>query len=134
MILVDTSAWVEYHRATGSSVDAWLQGAIASEKPLATSGVVTMELLAGARDELHAAQLRRFLARWPVLQTDEPSDYEVAAAIYRECRRAGRIVRRLPDCLIAAVALRSGARVLHRDADFDTIADVVQLEVVAVDA
>jgi hypothetical protein len=92
-----------------------------------------MELLAGARDDLHADRLRRLLARWPAVPVDEPSDFEVAAAIYRECRRSGRTVRRLPDCLIAAIALRSGARLLHRDADYDAIAEVVPLRVVTVD-
>jgi hypothetical protein len=133
VILVDTSAWVEHLRATGSATDEWLQAAIVSDESLLTTGVVTMELLAGARDDLHADRLRRLLARWPAVPVDEPSDFEVAAAIYRECRRSGRTVRRLPDCLIAAIALRSGARLLHRDADYDAIAEVVPLRVVTVD-
>jgi predicted nucleic acid-binding protein len=31
-------------------------------------------------------------------------------------------VQRLPDCLIAAIAIRSGAELLHQDADFEAIA------------
>ena len=48
MILVDTSAWVEYLRATGSPVHLRLRRLIADEDDLATTEVVIMELLAGA--------------------------------------------------------------------------------------
>jgi predicted nucleic acid-binding protein len=132
VILVDTSAWVEFLRATESSVDLWLRDAIVRGERLATTGVVVMELLAGARDELHAVQLRRFLGRWSLLPAEEPSDHEVAASVYRECRRSGRTIRRLPDCLVAAVALRTKASIVHRDADFDAIAGVVSLRIVEV--
>jgi predicted nucleic acid-binding protein len=81
-----------------------------------------LEVLAGARDELHARALRRLLGRCAFLALEEPSDHEVAASLYRACRRGGATVRRLPDCLIAAVALRNGAELLHRDSDFDAIA------------
>jgi predicted nucleic acid-binding protein len=122
VILVDSSAWIELQRATGSPVDRRLVAAIEAEEPLATTGIVMLEVLAGARDEHHAHDLRRLLARCELLRLQEPSDHEAAAALYRACRRAGRTIRRLPDCLIAAVAIRTGAQLLHQDSDFDTIA------------
>jgi predicted nucleic acid-binding protein len=48
MILADTSAWVEYDRATGSAVDTRLTRLIADEEPLAVTEPVIMEVLAGA--------------------------------------------------------------------------------------
>lgn len=132
MILVDTSAWIEYQRATGSSVDLWLNAAVEADEPLATVGIVTMELLAGARDDIHLGQLRRFLARWKFLPLEEPSDYELAASVYRECRRRGHTIRRQADCLIAAIAMRSGTALVHRDTDFDSIASAVPLQLVQV--
>ncbi len=131
MILVDTSAWIEYQRGTGSTADARLAEAIGGDEPLATTGIVTLELLAGARDDEQAGQLRRLLARCHYIPLEDPSDYEVAAALYRECRRNGVTVRRLPDCLIAAVALRVRAALLHCDADFDAIASIVPLAIVS---
>jgi predicted nucleic acid-binding protein len=80
-----------------------------------------MEVLAGARDESHLSDLRRLLARASHLPTD-PDDYERAAALYRICRRQGETVRRLIDCLIAAVAIRHDVVVLHADGDFDVLA------------
>lgn len=122
MILVDTSAWIEYLRGTGSPVDSRLGGAIDSEEPLATTGLVLLELLAGALDERHARDLRRLLDRCRFLALEEPSDHEAAAALYRACRRQGATIRRLPDCLIAVVAMRTSSTLLHSDSDFDAIA------------
>src|SRR5581483_475242 len=122
VILVDSSAWIEYQRATGSPADRRLTTALEAGEPLATMGLILLEILAGARDERQANDLRRLLARCRFLPVEEPSDHEFAAGVYRACRRAGTTIRRLPDCLIAAVAIRTGTALLHRDADFDAIA------------
>jgi len=126
LILVDTSAWVEFLRDTGSPVSRRVDELLGSE--IATCDPIRMEILAGARDERHLDDLRRLLARASVLDT-EPVDYEQAAALYRTCRRRGETVRRLIDCLIAAVAIRSSIPVLHADADFDALARHSPLQV-----
>ena len=126
MILVDTSAWIEFLRDTGSPVCQRVDDLLATE--IATCDVVRMEVLAGARDEQHLQQLRRLLARASTLPT-EPVDYDAAAALYRTCRQRGHTVRKLIDCLIAAVAVRGNVPVLHRDADFDILAQHTPLQV-----
>lgn len=89
-----------------------------------------MEVLAGAADEHRAGQLRQLLVgRCAYARTEGPIDYERAARLQRTRRRAGETVRRLTDCLIAAVALRAGAEILHRDADFDVLARHTPLRV-----
>lgn len=118
MILIDTSAWIEFLRDTASPtcerVDELLSGETATCDP------IRMELLAGARDETHLRALRGLLARTTELST-ESRDYEEASAIYRACRRQGKTVRKLIDCLIAAIAIRHGVPLLHVDADFEVI-------------
>ena len=133
MILVDTSAWIEFQRATGSPVDRRLTAAIEGRERLATTGLVVLELLAGARDEHQARDLRRLLHRCRYLRVEEPSDFEAAAVLYRACRREGTTIRRLPDCLMAAIAIRTRADLLHRDLDFDSIAQHAPLALVQVD-
>ncbi len=128
MTLVDTSAWVEYFRATGSKTHSHVRQLLESDRPLHTSDVVVMEVLAGGRDEAHVAQLRSLLSRCEFIATDGLGDYEQAAAIYRRCRWAGETVRALTDCLIAAVAIRSDVDVLQADRDFDAIARHTKLE------
>jgi predicted nucleic acid-binding protein len=127
VILVDSSAWIEFQRATGSPADRRLTAAIEADEPLATTGLVILEMLAGARDERQARELGRLLNRCQLLAVEEPSDHEAAAALYRACRRGGKAIRRLPDCLIAAIAIRTGSLLLHQDADFTAIADHTRL-------
>ena len=128
MILIDTSAWVEFLRGTGSpaceGVDRLLGGEIATCHP------VRMEVLAGARDLRHLQQLRRLLGRATIVPT-LPSDFEDAAALYRLCRQRGKTVRRLLDCLIAAHAIRSQLPLLHADSDFDALAECSELRVLS---
>lgn len=118
MILIDSSAWIEFLRNTGSSVCEEVDRLLASE--IATCDPVRMEILAGARDETHLVQLRGLLARAVVLPTG-PADYESAAALYRTCRQSGETVRKLIDSLIATVAIREDVPLVHADADFEAI-------------
>jgi predicted nucleic acid-binding protein len=129
VILADTSAWVEYLRATGSLVHLRLRKLIADEGELVTTEVVIMELLAGEPSPEGVAQLRRLLGRFDLLPVEGLADYEAAAELYRRCRAGGETVRSLTNCLIAAVAVRSGATLLHRDQDFEVIARHTPLRV-----
>lgn len=128
MTLADTSAWVEFLRGTGSATHLRLRDLVGGPS-LATTDVVVMEVLAGALDEGHLRGLRRLLGACELLPTEGPEDYERAAALYRTCRHGGETVRALTDCLIAAVAVRSGASLLHADADFNALARHSALEV-----
>jgi predicted nucleic acid-binding protein len=117
-VVIDTSAWVEFLRDTASPMcervdDLLAEGFVACEP-------VRMEVLAGARDERHLNDLRRVLARGTLITT-EPTDYEEAASLYRVCRRNGETVRKMIDCLIASIAIRSRTPLLHADGDFDVL-------------
>jgi predicted nucleic acid-binding protein len=60
--------------------------------------------------------------RSPVLSN--PLSLEVfleAAEIYRQGRRKGYTIRSTMDCLIAAIAIRNGVPVWHKDRDFSAI-------------
>jgi predicted nucleic acid-binding protein len=131
MILVDTSAWVEFLRATGSPVHHRLRDLLAADHPLATTEVVAMEVLAGARDEPHATRLRGAVLSHTLLPLDGLADFEEAAALHRRCRAAGETIRTLIDCLIAVVAMRTDAELLHADRDYDAIARHAPLRLAA---
>jgi NitT/TauT family transport system substrate-binding protein len=73
LILIDTSAWVEFLRGTGSPVCELVDKLLAED--IATCDPVRMEVLAGARSEQHLQQLRGLLARASVVPT-EPADFE----------------------------------------------------------
>ncbi len=129
-MLVDTSAWIEWLRATGSTPDLLLGSSFARGDVLVITGVVAQEILQGSRDERQLADLRNLLATCRFLEPIYPETYEHAATVYRRCRAAGLAVRGTVDCLIAALALEHDLPVLAWDRDFTTIGDVCGLRLV----
>jgi predicted nucleic acid-binding protein len=128
VILADTSAWIEYDRATGSAVDHRMRALISDGAPLRVTEPVMMEVLAGARTDADADQLRRLMLLGGLLPLDGPTDFDAAARIYRRCRRSGVTPRGMIDCLIAAVAWRRTASLLCRDVDLVRVAEVMGIE------
>jgi predicted nucleic acid-binding protein len=115
VIVVDTSAWIEFLRDTDSPVCNAVDRLLTAD--LAVCDAISMEILAGARDDRHLSKLRGLVNRATMFPTT-PAHYDEAAALYRVCRRRGETVRKLTGCLIAAVAIRAGAELLHADVDF----------------
>ncbi len=128
MILADTSAWVEYDRATGSPADRRIAELIATDGPLLYTDPVLMEVLAGARSDAREEDLRRLLLRFGLARFDAVSDFDAATRIYRRCRRAGLTPRGMVDCMIAAVAHRRRLALLAWDVDMFHLAEVIGLE------
>ena len=128
-VLVDTSAWIEYLRGTNSAYNTFIREAILADTPLAWTEPIVYELTAGARSPQRADELRALLLRGPFLAVDGLQDWEVAALLFRSARSRGLTVRSSMDCLVAAVALRTGSPVLARDRDFEALAEVSDLVV-----
>jgi predicted nucleic acid-binding protein len=128
VLLTDTSAWVEFDRATGSTVDLRLAELIAADGPVAVTEPIVMEVLAGASGHGRESDLRRLLQRFRLISFDTAADFDAAATIYRRCRAEGVTPRGMLDCMIAAVAWRSRASLLACDADMDRVAQVMGIE------
>lgn len=129
MILPDTSAWVEFRRATGGPLDLTLTRLLDGGANIAVTEPVVMELLAGTRARHDLIETRQLLLNLPMLRVAGLDTYERAADIARICRLRGETIRRGFDCLVAAVAIREGATVLHADRDFDAIARCAPLRI-----
>lgn len=103
MIHLDTSFLVSaLQRGTveESKVNSWLTG----NESLGASAVAWAELFCGplsARDEHIARQM------FPHVEVLSGADAEVAAQLFN---KTGRRSRSLADCMIAAVAIRCGAK------------------------
>lgn len=128
LILADSSAWIEYLRATESETDLRLDALLREGARVATTDLVLLEVLAGAQTQDKHDRWQGLLYACEYLRSQPPLDFEAGAAIYRTCRRGGETVRALSDCVIAAIAMRCRAAVLTKDRDFDTIARHVALE------
>ncbi|HEU0086133.1 MAG TPA: PIN domain nuclease [Pseudonocardiaceae bacterium] len=123
MELIDSSAWIEYLRATGSAAHLEVRRLLQVDlSVIVTTEPVIMELLAGATNDHVVKKLEELITGLRLLPVDAAADYRDAAAIYRTVQRGGRTVRKLLDCLIASVAVRTGATLVHHDRDFDVLA------------
>ena len=122
MVLVDTSVWVAVFRdATGGERNALKT--LIGDNDVVLTRFNQLELLQGARDEQEWTLLVSYLDGQEYLET-QPDTWRNAARIFFELRRHGRTVRSPIDCCIAQLALEHGALLVHRDRDFETIANV----------
>jgi len=121
---------VAFLRASGTDANVRMRQLLANDPPAVTEPVL-LEVLAGARSRADLRQVRQFLYSLDVVPVVGLDDNERAADLHRRCRTRGVTIRSLLDCLIAAVAIRVGAAVLHEDRDFDALAQHTELETVA---
>lgn len=122
--LVDSSAWIDFLNRADSPARWEVRRLIETDEPVVMCEPVAMELLCGPTDDLRLARIRRLIDGLPSLAVDATTDFRDAARIYRATRQTGRTVRAVNDCLIAAIALRHGATLVHKDADYTAICAV----------
>lgn len=124
MLLVDTSAWIEFFRRP-PRLDLDTFGGL---DEVVTCLPVVQEVLQGFRDERAFRTARDAMLSLPMVESPLSRErYLEAAGLYRDARRAGYTVRSAVDCLIAVCALRHGLTVLHRDRDYSSLARVSPL-------
>ena len=82
-----------------------------------------LELLQGCRDEREWKLLRSYLDSQDYLDLSAFS-WREAARVYFDLRRTGRTVRSPIDCCIAQLAMDHDILLLHRDGDFEVIAEI----------
>ncbi len=129
MIVVDTSVWVDVLRGEDSQPALRCVGLIEDGAPVALTDVILTEILQGLSSERDAKRVQRHLQAFPILRLETLEDFSLAARLYRAARRSGVTIRKTLDCLIAAPCVRTGAPLLHADADFDRLAGCTPLRV-----
>jgi predicted nucleic acid-binding protein len=122
-VIVDSSAWIEYLRATGSRAHQALRTAIDRREPLAVPPLVRQEVLQGARSQRDFMRLSALLDQFRRL--DVPDAHHLAAHaawLYARCRWQGITPRSPNDCLIACHAVLADLPLLAADRDFAVLA------------
>jgi predicted nucleic acid-binding protein len=122
MIIVDTSVWIEFLEGGNHWTKERLKKKIADRESVAYTEFILLEILTGLkrREERETVE-RNFQTN--VLLSGKRSTTMLAAEIYQEMRRKGKTIRSIVDCLISAVAIETGATILHKDRDFEYIAE-----------
>lgn len=129
MIVVDTSVWIDVLRGSESSAAARCVELIEDGAPVALTDVILTELLQGLESEREVRLVESHMRAFPILRLESLDDFSLAAQLYRTARRAGVTIGKTIDCLIAAPCVRTGASLLHADADFDRLATCTPLRV-----
>ena len=128
MTLVDTSVWIDFFAAVNSPSKERLRALLGSRSDVATIDVILLEIMVGIPRESQRHDLeRRF--RKLICLPQRRSTVILAAEIYHGVCANGFTIRSMIDCLIAAAALEWEAKILHRDRDFDRIAQFYPLEI-----
>jgi predicted nucleic acid-binding protein len=133
MIVVDTSVWVDVLNDNDTKAAGRCVELIENGEPVALTDVVFTEILQGLGSEEEAQLVEDHLRAFPILRLDGLEDFALAAELYRSARRAGVTIRKTLDCLIAAPCVRTGAPLLHADADFDRLATCTSLRLYPLD-
>lgn len=121
-VLVDSSLWIAVWRRGGSGVAPAIEAHVHGAE-IVFSRFVELELLSGALDEREWRTITDFLAGQTFVEsTDDLSTR--AARIYFDLRRRGVTIRSVNDCCLAQQALDHDLLLLHRDRDFQAIAEV----------
>jgi len=127
MILLDTSAIIEFLNHTGSPCDKAIENLVQCNADVVLTDVVLTEVLQGIRVEREYREVKTSLLAFPLLSLKGSQSYIHAADIFRKCRVKGLTVRSTIDLLIAQTAIEHDALLLHNDRDFDAVASVTTL-------
>jgi len=127
VIVVDTTVWIDFLEARGTTFHRHLAKLLETGEPVALVDLVYCEILQGIRDEEAYHLTRVGLRSHPILSPRGLETFETAASLYRAARRRGLTVRGLVDCVIAATCVEAGAELYHNDRDFDALARVSDL-------
>lgn len=130
MIVVDSSVWIANLRNLDTAVVQSLRAVIDDGKEQVLVGdLILLEVLQGARNESHAAQIEGNLRRFRVIPMLDDKLAVQAARNYRTLRGIGITVRKTIDVVIGTFCITGGHSLLHDDRDFDPMARHLGLQV-----
>ncbi len=117
MILVDSSVWIDFLRGRNTRQTASLRDA-AAWQTLLVGDIILLEVLQGARNELHASRLERDLRRFQIVSLLDTGLAVRAAKNYRKLRDLGITIRKNADIVIGTFCIEHNHTLLHDDRDF----------------
>lgn len=133
MILVDTSAWIDFFNLGSKSpygkiIENWLY----DEEDLCLSEIILTEILQGIVSDSVYRRVRNFLLDFPIFTPKNTESYVSAGDIYRTCRKKGITLGSTIDCLIAQVAMENNFELFHKDRDFELISKYFSLHCIRI--
>lgn len=122
MTIVDTSVWIDFLEGGDHWTKEKLKEKLKDRESILYTEMILLEIIQGIRERKGREQIERMFGSL-VPAPQKRSTTMLAAEIYQELQKKGFRIRSIIDCLIAATAIETGASVLHKDRDFEYIAD-----------
>ena len=129
MVLIDTSAMIEFLNRTGAPADRTVEYLIRTNAEVALAEITLTEILQGIKNDREHLEVTTSLLAFPCLSLKGKESYLAAAELFRTCRKNGFTIRSTVDLLIAQTALEHSAELLHNDRDFNALADLCGLKI-----
>jgi len=128
MVIVDTSAWIEYLKdgipRVVKKVDQCLE-----QDMVGIGDLVYCEIMQGIRSPRERSQVSSLLLALPQFNMVGFGIAEKSAANYRLLRSKGLTVRKTIDVLIGTFCAEHGLQLIHHDSDFDLMAKHIGLKI-----
>jgi len=129
MVIVDTSAWVEYlqdgHAPVVKKVDDCL-----GQDLVGIGDLIYCELMQCIRSPQQRAQVSSLLLSLPQFEMVGFGIAEKSAENYRLLRSKGVTVRKTIDVLIGTFCAEHGFQIVHNDSDFTLMAKHIGLDII----
>ena len=129
MVIVDTSAWIEY---LGGGVPAVVNKVdLCLDQDLVGIGdLIYCEVIQGIRSPRERREVSGLLLSLPQFDMVGFTMAEKSASNYRLLRSKGITVRKTIDVLIGTFCAVHGLQIIHHDFDFDLMAKHIGLDVI----
>lgn len=117
MILVDSSAWIDFLADRDTDWTRAIVGASERLKTIVLGDLVLVEVLQGFKHDRDVDAAWHVLRRYPVVELGGPVIARRAADNYRTLRRRGFTIRGTIDVVIATWCIANRAVLIHNDRD-----------------
>ena len=134
MILVDSRVWIDFLRGTSNRQTEQLVTWLSGSRIMADVGVadlVVFEVLRGFDNPKAQEKAKQLLLDLEVVEIGGLENSLLAADHYLQLRTRGYTIASPIDVILASYCITHGHTLLHRDADFDVMATLRGLRVVA---
>ncbi|MFW5729760.1 MAG: PIN domain nuclease [Spirochaetota bacterium] len=129
MVLVDTSAWIDYFTGVAARHTDAVHEALTTDR-VVIGDIIIAELLQGFRSDSDYRQASALIERLEYRDLVGRSIALKAADNYRTLRAGGITVRKTIDLLIATYCIENDLPLIHNDRDFDLLEEGLGLGVV----
>lgn len=131
-LLVDTSVWslsLRRNKPSDHPKVALLETHLQGETEIVMAGIVLQEVLQAFRDDGTFDRVEKNFEAFPILPLVR-RELVMAASLHRACAARG-VAASTVDCQIAAQAIQHDCHLLTADRDFDRIAGLAPLRLLA---